>query len=75
MAYYSILKMEAVLSFEMLVNIYIQNTRIQNTLQHSPYIIRMMESRRTKLARHVARMGRRGILTGLWLGSQKEGDY
>jgi hypothetical protein len=40
----------------------------------SPNIIRMIKSRRMRLAGHVARMGRRGMHIGYWWGSQKERD-
>jgi hypothetical protein len=41
----------------------------------SPSIIRMLKSRRMRWAGHVARLGRRGIIVGYWLESQKEKDY
>jgi hypothetical protein len=40
---------------------------------YSPNIIRMIKSRRMRLAGHVARMGRRGMHIGYWWESQKEG--
>jgi hypothetical protein len=44
-------------------------------LYSSPSIIRMIKSRRMIWARHVARMGRRGMRVEYWRESQKEGDY
>jgi hypothetical protein len=40
----------------------------------SPSIIRMIKSRRMRWARHVARMGRRGMHIEYWWESQKERD-
>jgi hypothetical protein len=45
-----------------------------NKLYASPNIIRMIESRRIRWARHVARMGRR-MHVRYWLESQKERDH
>jgi hypothetical protein len=41
----------------------------------SPNIIKMIKLRRMKWARHVARMGRRGMHIGYWWGSQKEREH
>jgi hypothetical protein len=43
----------------------LHNEELHN-LYSSPNIIRMMESRRMRLAGHVARMGRRGMHIGHW---------
>jgi hypothetical protein len=40
----------------------------------SPSIIRIMKSRRKRLAAHVARMGRRGTRIDYWWESQRERD-
>jgi hypothetical protein len=44
-------------------------------LYSSPSIIRMIKSRRMKLARHVARMGRRGTRIDYWWESQRERNH
>jgi hypothetical protein len=44
-------------------------------LYSSPDIIRKIKSRRMRWARHVARMGRRGIHIGYWWESQNERDH
>jgi hypothetical protein len=41
----------------------------------SPSISTIMKSRRKRWARHVARMGRRGMHIGYWWECQKERDY
>jgi hypothetical protein len=41
----------------------------------STNIIRMIKSRRLRLAGHVARMGRRGLHIGCWWESQRERDH
>jgi hypothetical protein len=41
-------------------------------LYSSPSIIRMIKSRRLKLAEYVARMGRRGTRVGYWLESRRK---
>jgi hypothetical protein len=43
-----------------------------HSLRSSSYVIRMIKSRRTRWAVHVARMGRRGIHIGFWWESQNE---
>jgi hypothetical protein len=50
------------------------NEELRN-LYFSPSIIRMIKSRRLKLAGNVARMWRRGTRIGYWLESQKERDH
>jgi hypothetical protein len=52
----------------------IHNEELHN-LYSSPSIIRMIKSRRMRLAPYVARMGRRGIYIGYWWKSQKEIDH
>jgi hypothetical protein len=52
--------------------------KLHNEELHNLYsssIIRVIKSRRMRLARHVARMGRKGMHIGFWLKSQKEGDH
>jgi hypothetical protein len=46
-----------------------------NDLYSSPNIIRVIKSRRTRWAGHVARMGRGEVHTGFWCGELKEGDH
>jgi len=41
----------------------------------SPVIIRVMKSRRMRLAGHVARMGRFETYTGFWWGNLREGNH
>jgi hypothetical protein len=48
----------------------LHNEELHN-LHSSPSVIGMIKSR-MRWARHVARMGRRGILIGYWWESQKE---
>jgi hypothetical protein len=38
-------------------------------------VIKMIKPKRMRWARHVARMGRRGMHTGYWWESQKERDH
>jgi hypothetical protein len=59
MLYFSTLKMKMM-----------HNEELHN-LYSSPNIIRMIKSRRMRWARHVARMGRRGMRIGYWWESQK----
>jgi hypothetical protein len=51
----------------------LNNEGLQN-LYFSSSIIRMIMSRKMRYARHVARMGRRGIHAGFWWESQRETD-
>jgi hypothetical protein len=44
-------------------------------LYSSPSIIKIIKSRRMRLAGHVARMGRRGMLIDHWWESQRERDH
>jgi hypothetical protein len=44
-------------------------------LYSSPSVIRIIKSRRMRLADHVARMGRRGMRIYYWWESQKERDH
>jgi hypothetical protein len=46
-----------------------------NSLYSSPSIIRMIKSRRMRLAGHVVRMGVRGICIGYWWESWKERGF
>jgi hypothetical protein len=41
----------------------------------SPNIIRMIKTKRMRRARHIARMGRRGMHIQYWWESQKERDH
>jgi hypothetical protein len=52
----------------------LHNEELHN-LYSSPGIIRMIKSRRMRLAGHVARRGIRGMHIGYLWGSQKEGDH
>jgi hypothetical protein len=45
-----------------------------NDLYSAPNIIRVIKSRRMRLAGHVARMGAREVHTGFWWGVLREGD-
>jgi hypothetical protein len=49
----------------------LHNEELHN-LYSSPNIIKMIKSRKMRLAGHVARMGRRGMHVGYWWESQKE---
>jgi hypothetical protein len=44
-----------------------------NDLYSSPNIIRVIKSRRMRLAGHVARMEKREVHTGFWWGELREG--
>jgi hypothetical protein len=44
-------------------------------LYSSPRIIRIIMSRRMRLAEHVAQMGRRGTLIGHWWEGQRKRDH
>jgi hypothetical protein len=48
-----------------------------HSLYSSPNIVRVIKSRKTRWAGHVARMeeGRGEVLTGFWLGGPKAGDH
>jgi hypothetical protein len=46
-----------------------------HSLYSSPNIVRVIKSRRMKWAGHVARMGRREVLTRFWLGGPKARDH
>jgi hypothetical protein len=52
----------------------LHNEELHN-LNSSPSIIRMIKSRRIRLAGYVARIGRRGMHVGFWWGSQKLKDH
>jgi hypothetical protein len=49
----------------------LQNEELNN-LYSSPYIIRVLESRRMRWAGHAARMGRGVVHTGFWWGTLRE---
>jgi hypothetical protein len=52
----------------------LHNEELHN-LYSSPSIIRTIKSRRMRWARHVARMGKRGMHIEYWWESQKERDH
>jgi hypothetical protein len=43
-------------------------------LYSSPNVVRVIKSRRMRLAGHVARMGRREVFTGFWMGGPQVRD-
>ena len=51
------------------------NNEDRNNLYCSPNIVRVIKSRRTRWAGHVARMGRGETYTGVWWGYLKERDH
>jgi hypothetical protein len=51
------------------------NNEELHNLYSSPSIIRVIKSRRMRLAGHAARMGRGGMHIGYWWGSQKKRDH
>jgi hypothetical protein len=52
----------------------LHNDELRN-LYSSPNIARVIKSRRMRWARHVARMGRREVFTGFWMGGPKARDH
>jgi hypothetical protein len=46
-----------------------------HSLYSSPNIVRVIKSRRIRLAGHVARIGRGEVFTGFWLGGSKARDH
>jgi len=46
-----------------------------NYLYCSPNIVRVIKSRRMRMAEHVACSGRRKVYTGVWWGNLREGDH
>jgi hypothetical protein len=46
-----------------------------NDLYFLPNIVRVIKSRRMKLAGHAARTGRGEVYTGFWLGNLRERDH
>jgi hypothetical protein len=52
----------------------LQNEELRD-LYSSPSIIRILKSRRMRWSGHVARMGRKCMLTGCWWESQREGNH
>jgi hypothetical protein len=52
----------------------LHNDELHN-LYSSPNIVRVIKSRRMKLAGHVARMERGEVFTGFWLGVPKVRDH
>jgi hypothetical protein len=46
-----------------------------HNLYSSPSIIRMIKSRRMRLAERVAQMGRRGMRIGYWWENQKQREH
>jgi hypothetical protein len=46
-----------------------------NDLYTSPNIVRVIQSRKTKWAEHIARMGRAELFTGFWWGNLRKRGY
>jgi hypothetical protein len=46
-----------------------------HSLYSSPYIVRVIKSRRKRWAGHVARMGKGEVITEFWLGGPKVRDH
>jgi hypothetical protein len=58
-----------------IIGIGIMCNRELHDLYSSPSIIRIIKSRRMRLAGYVARMGRRGTRIDYWWESQRERDH
>jgi hypothetical protein len=46
-----------------------------HSLYSTPNVVRVIKSRRMRWVGHVARMGRRDVFTGFWLGGAKGRDH